>query len=452
MDKNISALVVFLVMFFCVNNVSGETFEQPYYSDGADHSTSCYINGAGTHSFMVIGVPFGSYNYVAYKNTGAGYVQFWESSTAIGMDPTATTSVSPGNIIKLTIWDGSWNVKSVYYWYIYAAALPDLVVTSVWTEPAVPVSGESYVIKATVKNQGIGTWILTTSQCRFYLNSSLVSSVGHGNLVPGDSITLSSGTLTASAADTYVIRAVADATEQVGESNESNNERSSSFAVQQCPALWLSTNTLTFGYTTNSQSLTIRNSGAGSLTFTNTTDKSWLYVNPSEGVSTGETVTATVFVDCSAMLIGTTSGVVTVVSQTGSSNVLVTVTISDSDGDQTPDGWEVDNFGSVANCNPHLDWDGDGVKNRDEWISGTNPKNSESHFRVGSIAWAGNNGLIRVEWPTLPGRLYDIYWAQHLNDTFLPLGSNLPYTQNFYLDSASVPSGFYKVTVRLATP
>mgnify|MGYP001182195517 CR=1 FL=1 len=41
-----------------------------------------------------------------------------------------------------------------------------------------------------------------------------------------------------------------------------------------------------------------------------------------------------------------------------------TLHIADTDGDQLPDGWETQFFGSAANCNPFLDPDGDGQNNR----------------------------------------------------------------------------------------
>jgi len=97
------------------------TYEQTYYADGADHFKDVYLAGGGTHSFFVNGVPWGSYNYVGYKNTGSGYTQIWSDSTSTGWDPTFSTYVSPGYKVKLVIYDGSWNVKSVYYWYIYSS-------------------------------------------------------------------------------------------------------------------------------------------------------------------------------------------------------------------------------------------------------------------------------------------------------------------------------------------
>ena len=97
------------------------TYEQTYYADSADHFKDVYLAGGGTHSFFVNGVPWGSYNYVGYKNTGSGYTQIWSDSTSTGWDPTFSTYISPGYKVKLVIYDGSWNVKSVYYWYIYSS-------------------------------------------------------------------------------------------------------------------------------------------------------------------------------------------------------------------------------------------------------------------------------------------------------------------------------------------
>ncbi|MCK5506014.1 MAG: hypothetical protein KAJ10_12680, partial [Thermodesulfovibrionia bacterium] len=83
------------------------TYEQTYYADGADHFMNVYLESGGTHSFFVNGVPYGSYNYVAYKDTGSGYSEIWSDSTWTGWDPTFSTYVTPGNKVKLVIYDGS---------------------------------------------------------------------------------------------------------------------------------------------------------------------------------------------------------------------------------------------------------------------------------------------------------------------------------------------------------
>ena len=130
----------------------------------------------------------------------------------------------------------------------------------------------------------------------------------------------------------------------------------------------------------------------------------------------------------------------------------MTVTIADADGDSIPDGWETRHFGSSANCNPNIDWDSDGHSNRDEWIAGTDPTNRYSRFTFAAVGLNEGGGNIRIQWPSLPGRLYNVYWAQNITDEFLPLGENLPYTQNTYLDSIAPPSGFYGVDVRMENP
>jgi len=134
-----SALYFMAFFLFIATNAYAETYEQTYYADGKDHSQNVTLSSGGTHSFLVNGVPFGTYNYVAYRNTGSGYVEIWSDSTSTGWDPTVTTFVDNGYIIKLVIYDGSWNnVKSVYYWYIY-------VVETIYTPntPTGPSSGET---------------------------------------------------------------------------------------------------------------------------------------------------------------------------------------------------------------------------------------------------------------------------------------------------------------------
>ena len=75
-------LLLGFLLFRATTPVHATTFEQTYIADGRDHSVSVYINGTGTHSFFVNGVPYGTYNYAAYWNTGSGSVEFWSDRTA----------------------------------------------------------------------------------------------------------------------------------------------------------------------------------------------------------------------------------------------------------------------------------------------------------------------------------------------------------------------------------
>ena len=95
-----------------------DTFTQTYYADGADHTMNVYLQSSGTHTFAVDGVPWGTYNYVGYRDSGSGYTQVYSDSTTTGWDPSFSTSVAAGYKVKLVVYDGNWNVKSVYYWIV----------------------------------------------------------------------------------------------------------------------------------------------------------------------------------------------------------------------------------------------------------------------------------------------------------------------------------------------
>jgi len=49
----------------------------------------------------------------------------------------------------------------------------------------------------------------------------------------------------------------------------------------------------------------------------------------------------------------------------------------DSDGDGLPDSWEIQYFGDLSR-NGTLDWDGDGISDRGEYLAGTHPKNTDT--------------------------------------------------------------------------
>lgn len=135
--KNIS--VCCLSFFLLAGFVSATTYEMSYYSDGKDHfySPTIYLTTGGTHTFFVNGVPWGTFNYAGYKDTGSGYSEIWSDKTTTGYDPSFSTYVAGGNKVKLVIWDGNWNVKSVYYWYIYSDTTPPTNPTSWGGSPSV---------------------------------------------------------------------------------------------------------------------------------------------------------------------------------------------------------------------------------------------------------------------------------------------------------------------------
>lgn len=79
----------------------------------------------------------------------------------------------------------------------------------------------------------------------------------------------------------------------------------------------------------------------------------------------------------------------------------------DSAGDGVSDAWKVKyGFDPKAPLVSMLDSDGDGAMDYDEWLTGTSPTNAASRFA--SIV-AGHSGPdVRIRFPALRGRLYDV--------------------------------------------
>jgi DNA/RNA endonuclease G (NUC1)/PKD repeat protein len=94
----------------------------------------------------------------------------------------------------------------------------------------------------------------------------------------------------------------------------------------------------------------------------------------------------------------------------------VTLIVSGQDGSSTKtqanyitaltpfQSWLVQYFGSIDNpaAAPSADPDGDGMSNQDEFLTGTDPTDSRSAFRITSVSREGDN--IRVRWMTGPGK------------------------------------------------
>ncbi len=127
---------------------------------------------------------------------------------------------------------------------------------------------------------------------------------------------------------------------------------------------------------------------------------------------------------------------------------------SDTDGDDLPDSWEIEYFGSSTGAEPEADPDGDGADNLTEYISGHNPTDSGSVFEVVTFASPDGGASYIVTWDAVEGRIYNVGWSGNL--LYAPLTTNsyisddLPYPVNSYTDNVprTAPS-FYRVDVRL---
>lgn len=139
-----------------------------------------------------------------------------------------------------------------------------------------------------------------------------------------------------------------------------------------------------------------------------------------------------------------------VVKQT-ESIYLITIT-DDVDFDNMPDDWEAEFFGgtNVVNGGADDDFDMDGFSNLEEFIAGINPTNSSSVFAVEEPA-PSPEGFV-INWNSVEGREYAVYWAKELADGFDPVTPGyLPYPQNSYTDTVHTVEGcgFYYIDVRL---
>lgn len=114
-------------------------------------------------------------------------------------------------------------------------ASPDLIVEDVWTEPSTVVEGQSYVIKARIKNQGDTAANVGSSakqEALFYVdNVQYGIGVEYGNLAPGATLDVQSMPIDESSAGPHTLKVMADGNNAVSESDETNNQKSEDISV-----------------------------------------------------------------------------------------------------------------------------------------------------------------------------------------------------------------------------
>lgn len=89
------------------------------------------------------------------------------------------------------------------------------------------------------------------------------------------------------------------------------------------------------------------------------------------------------------------------------------VTDADMDGDGLPDDWERFYFGDLS-AEPDVDSDLDGATNRQEFLAGTDPQDPASRLFISAFRRAG--GVVRVEFPVTPSRIYELWQTTDLVD------------------------------------
>jgi len=99
----------------------------------------------------------------------------------------------------------------------------------------------------------------------------------------------------------------------------------------------------------------------------------------------------------------------------------------DTDSNGLPDWWETDNFGAIG-VNPNLDADGDGMINLQEYLAGTNPRNSASRLAISqtSMVANGSNSDFHVSFQSVSGITYRVEYSDTLaTGSWTTLGADL---------------------------
>ncbi|MEI7880789.1 MAG: thrombospondin type 3 repeat-containing protein [bacterium] len=129
---------------------------------------------------------------------------------------------------------------------------------------------------------------------------------------------------------------------------------------------------------------------------------------------------------------------------------VTTDTALDSNGNGIPNMWEVRYFGNITNITDQTDADGDGLKDKYEYLAGTDPTDTNSCLAL--RAANSRQGPV-IQWYSIAGATYDVYRATNLV-AITPFSNIAPgvsaaYPVNSYTDTtASGHVNFYDVHKR----
>ena len=93
------------------------------------------------------------------------------------------------------------------------------------------------------------------------------------------------------------------------------------------------------------------------------------------------------------------------------------------------------------------DSDADDSSDYEETIAGTNPTNNDSFFGITSSGV--NDDGFHINWQSVSGRVYEVYWSTNLLENFRPLETNISWTCNSFTNSTNVPKAYFKIGVQL---
>jgi YD repeat-containing protein len=104
----------------------------------------------------------------------------------------------------------------------------------------------------------------------------------------------------------------------------------------------------------------------------------------------------------------------------GNALVIAASLNADSDNDGLDDAWELQNLGSLQFTGAE-DFDRDGASNLTEFLTGTNPADAASAFRISSFTV--RPAPVLVQWRSVAGKNYRVQFKNALSE---PTWSDLP--------------------------
>jgi sugar lactone lactonase YvrE len=139
----------------------------------------------------------------------------------------------------------------------------------------------------------------------------------------------------------------------------------------------------------------------------------------------------------------------------GASTVRLTdLVMVDTDADGIPNWWE-DQFGlgKTNSADATLDLDGDGASNLNEFLSGTQPNDATSVFRI--TAFQPEGGNLRVTWTTVGGKSYVVQTNGEVSNSFADSSPLIPApgageSVTNFVDSSGATNGprYYRVRLQ----
>jgi hypothetical protein len=117
---------------------------------------------------------------------------------------------------------------------------------------------------------------------------------------------------------------------------------------------------------------------------------------------------------------------------------------ADSDSDGIPDSWEEFHFGNSTNANPDAIC-ANGINTiKEAYIAGLDPNSPQSRFE----GFLLSSDIL--DWDSVSGRAYSVYWTTNLLSGFQCIESNILWTRSCITNRSDAPYGFYKLEVQLA--